>query len=139
MRSQLSRRSLRHGHASSLKGRHLTYDVCASLTLSAHRYFMHGTVDINSACKNVSAAASSATCNPNDIKLAKVDREGIMVANLGTRLLDVLDAPETIMEKLKSVKAAPLLVAPSRSFCVAGCRVSAALSPSRNKPESVLI
>ncbi|CAN8010463.1 unnamed protein product [Ixodes pacificus] len=80
---------------------------------------MHGTVDINSAWKNVSAAAYSATCNPNAIKLAIVDREGIVEANPRTRSLDIFDAPETIMEKLKSVKAVLLLGASSWCFSVA--------------------
>ncbi|KAM7287172.1 hypothetical protein ISCGN_030866 [Ixodes scapularis] len=30
------------------EGHHLTCNVCASLTLSAHRYLMHTTMDINS-------------------------------------------------------------------------------------------
>ncbi|CAN8004421.1 unnamed protein product, partial [Ixodes hexagonus] len=104
-------------------GRSLGYDVCASITLSAHRYRMHNTVDINSACKNVSAASYSATCNPNEAEPAKVDREGIVVVYPRSRLLDVFDAPETIVEKLKSVKASLLLAAPQWSFCVAAFHI----------------
>lgn len=100
------------------KGHNLTYDVCASLTLSAHRFLMKADVDLNRACRNVSAAAYKSVCNPKDVEPAKVVREGIVVADTRKQLLDIYDAPETIVEKLKSIKAALLLVAPHWSFCV---------------------